>query len=219
MSYRLRFNRNQDPEKQKPRLSLVYNADQVDAANQDVAFSPDNHAAVGQLQAIQEDGTNSSRPELEQRDRDGSVWLVDGGFTSDAPGEFPPRERVGVLVGRPSVTDQTPPGEAGGRDGIPTTAGVWESSGIIDVSEFFSGDDGSSNSGNNSNNSRNNLNKKGQFFLLDVQVYRPTNPPCPGGTTFGPQCVPETVEGGQLLFLRQPDDGKGKDKGKGGEAE
>ena len=63
MNYRVQFNRNQDPLRQKPRLSVVYNAEQVDDANQDIAFSPDNLHVVGAQEFIQEDGTGSSRPE------------------------------------------------------------------------------------------------------------------------------------------------------------
>ena len=179
-NYRLRFAPNQDPAKQNPTLSVVYNGDQVDAAGQDIAFSPDNLDVVGRLEAIQEDGTNVSRPEMEQRNRDGSVWLVDGSFTSDSIGEFPPRERVAELVGRSEGGRSE-----GGRDGVRTGAGIWESSGIIDASEFFG---------------------KGTY-LLDVQAHSPTNPPCPGGETFGPQCKNETVEDGQLLFLRPAGEG------------
>lgn len=170
-NYRLSFDPNQAPAKQEPSLSVVYNGDQVDAAGQDTAFSPDNLTVAGRMEAIQEDGTSASRPEMEERNRDGSVWLVDRTFTSDSPEEFPPRERVAELVGR----------SEGGRDGIRTGAGIWESSGIIDASESFG---------------------KGTY-LLDVQAHPPTNPPCPGGTTWGPQCKTETVEDGQLLFLRR----------------
>ena len=182
MNYRLRFNPDQDPARQRPTLSVIYNADQADAAGQDIAFSPDNMDVVGRTQAIQEDGTGSSRPEMEDRNRDGSVWLVDGPSTGDDPADFPERERVAELVGR----------SEGGRDNVRTTSGVWESSGIIDVSREFNegGDD-----------------EGGLSFLLDVQAHRPTNAPCPGGATFGPQCVPETVEDGQLLFLSQADNG------------
>lgn len=182
MNYRLRFTPDQDPSRQRPTLSVIYNADQVDAAGQDIAFSPDNMDVVGRIQAIQEDGTGSSRPEMEQRNRDGSVWLVDGQSTSDNSTDFPRRERIAELVGR----------SEGGRDNVRTTAGIWESSGIIDVSREFNeeGDD-----------------EGGLSFLVDVQAHRPTNPPCPGGATFGPQCVQETVEDGQLLFLREADNG------------
>ena len=173
MNYKLEFKPDQAPEKQTPVLSVIYNADQVDAANEDIAFSPDNMDVVGRQQIIQEDGTGSSRPEIASRGRDGSVWQVDGAHVSDAPGDFPARERIAELVGSTE----------GGRDGVIVGPGVWESSGVIDVSEFF---------GNG-------------MYLLDVQAHPPTNPPCPGGTTWGPQCRNETVEDGQLLFLRPAD--------------
>lgn len=167
----LSFSPDQNPAEQNASLSVVYNADQVDEAGQDMAFSPDNVTAAGSREAIQEDGKSASRPEMEERNRDGSVWLVNSSFTSDAAGKFPPRERVAELVGR----------SKGGRDGIRTGAGIWESSGIIDASQSFG---------------------KGTY-LLDVQAHPPTNPPCPGGETWGPECKNETVEDGQLLFLRQ----------------
>ncbi len=100
MNYRLQFSRNQDPEWQKLRLSVVYDVDQVDAANQDVAFSPDNLDVVARQEFIQEDGTGNSRPEMENRNRDGSVWSVDGAFTSKRPDQFPPRLWIAELVGR-----------------------------------------------------------------------------------------------------------------------
>jgi hypothetical protein len=163
-NYRLRFNPSKDPEDQNPRLSVVFNADQIDAAGQDGPFSPDNMDTIGSLEAIQEDGTSASRPEMGERGRDGSVWLVDGAFTSDSPFEFPARERIAELTG-----------STGGKvDPTPRFPGIWESSGIIDVSHRF-------DHGHN-----------GTVFLLDVQAHSSTPP---NGPT-------ETVEDGQLLLLR-----------------
>ena len=174
VNYKLWFEPKMAPEDQTPVLSVIYNADQLDAAGQDIAFSPDNMDVRGRQEIIQEDGTSASRPEMESRNRDGSVWLVNSSGISSAPGDFPARKRAAELVGR----------SEGGRDGIRTTAGIWESSGVVDATRFFG--DGA--------------------FLLDVQAHSPTNPPCPGGATWGPQCKLETVEDGQLLFLRPAGD-------------
>jgi hypothetical protein len=120
-NYRLRFDPNKDPEDQNPRLSVIFNSDQIDAAGQDGPFSPDNMTTRGSLEAIQEDGTSASRPEMGERNRDGSVWLVDGAFTSDTSTAFPSRTRIAELTGR-----------TGGKiDPTPRFPGIWESSGII----------------------------------------------------------------------------------------
>jgi len=161
-NYRLRFNPNRDPEDQNPKLSVIFNSDQIDAANQDGPFSPDNITTLHSLEAIQEDGTSASRPEMTSRGRDGSVWLVDGSGTSDTPTDFPSRLRIAELTG-----------STGGKvDPTPQSAGIWESSGIIDVKPRFRG--------------------RRLVFLLDVQAHSSAPP---NGAT-------ETVEDGQLLLLR-----------------
>jgi hypothetical protein len=163
VDYRLEFDKNQDPTQQTPRLSVVVNNDQVDAAGQDGPFSPDNTEVTGRVQAIQEDGTSDSRPEMGQRNRDGSIWLVDSAFTSTAPGVFPPRKRIAELTGK-----------TGGKiDPTPRYPGIWESSGIIEVSRYFGGD--------------------GLVYLADVQAHDSTPP----------NGVDQTREDGQLLLLRQ----------------
>jgi hypothetical protein len=145
-NYRLRFDPNKDPEDQDPRLSLIFNADEIDAANQDGPFSPDNMDTLHSLEAIQEDGTSASRPEMGSRGRDGSVWLVDGSFTSETPTEFPSRLRIAELTG-----------STGGKiDPTPRFPGIWESSGIIDVKPLFNG--------------------KRLVFLLDVQAHESAPP-------------------------------------------
>jgi Bacterial protein of unknown function (DUF839) len=145
-NYRLRFDPNKDPEDQNPKLSVVYNADQIDAANQDGPFSPDNLDTLHSLQAIQEDGTTPSRLEMGARNRDGSIWLVDGSFTSDTPTSFPPRTRIAELTG-----------STGGQlDPTPRYPGIWESSGIIDAKRFFTG--------------------RRLVFLLDVQAHESVPP-------------------------------------------
>ena len=150
VNYRLRFNPNKDPEDQNPRLSVVFNTDQIDAANQDGPLSPDNITTRGSLEAVQEDGHSASRPEMANRGRDGSVWLIDGGFTSDAPTEFPPRLRIAELTG-----------STGGKiDPTPRVAGIWESSGIINFPD----------------RGRNRGRGPGLTFLLDVQAHESLPP-------------------------------------------
>jgi len=145
-NYRLRFDPNKDPADQNPRLSVIFNADQIDAAGQDGPFSPDNMAALHSLEAIQEDGTSASRPEMGERNRDGSVWLVDGSFTSDTATSFPARKRIAELTG-----------STGGKvDSTPRYPGIWESSGIIDVKPMFKG--------------------RRLVFLLDVQAHESAPP-------------------------------------------
>jgi hypothetical protein len=90
---------------------VIYNGDQIDAATQDGPFSPDNMTTRGSLEAIQEDATSASFPELVGRGRDGGVWLVDGAFTSGSPTRLPRRRRIAELAA--------------------PAPGVWESSGII----------------------------------------------------------------------------------------
>jgi hypothetical protein len=92
---------------------------------------------------INEDGTASSRPVMASKGRDGSI----GRFDIDADGaDFSSRVRVAEL---------DPPG----RDGVTVGPGVWETSGIIDVSSTF---------GPNT-------------WLSDVQAHPPTA--APDGTT------------------------------------
>jgi uncharacterized protein DUF839 len=145
VNYRLRFDPNKDPEDQNPRLSVIFNTDQIDAANQDGPLSPDNIETRGSLEAVQEDGHSASRPEMGNRGRDGSVWLVDGSFTSDTPTSFPPRTRIAELTG-----------STGGKiDPTPRFPGIWESSGIIN----FPG------------RGHNRGHGGGLTFLLDVQAH------------------------------------------------
>jgi hypothetical protein len=103
------------------RLTTMLNADLFTPA-QDGPMSPDNVDVRGNWIAINEDGTGNSRPQMEARDRDGSIWLVNRHNPSN-------RHRVAELVGRAE----------GGRDNVLTGAGVWETSGIIDASSLFEG--------------------------------------------------------------------------------
>lgn len=103
------------------RLTTLLNADLFTPA-QDGPMSPDNVDVRGNWIAIDEDGTANSRPEMEARNRDGSIWLVNRHNPSN-------RHRVAELVGR----------SEGGRDNVHTGAGIWETSGIIDTSHLFEG--------------------------------------------------------------------------------
>jgi hypothetical protein len=139
--YRLRL-KGTDP-RAGAVLTQEFNPDEL-APDEDGPLTPDNLDVTGRWIVDQEDGTGASRPEMEQRDRDGSIWML----PTATPGDTATFRRVVELVGR----------SEGGRDGIRTGAGMWESSGIIDTSREFGRD----------------------TFLFDVQAHPPTTPP--GGT-------------------------------------
>jgi hypothetical protein len=129
-------------------LTVVYNADTIVAAGGDIAISPDNVDASSDYLMINEDGTTESRIVMGQKGRDGSVWrfdLVKG-----------PVSAVGVDASSATrVAELDPPG----RDGVPVGPGIWETSGIIDVSSIFGAN----------------------TWLSDVQAHSPTT--APGGST------------------------------------
>jgi hypothetical protein len=125
------------------RLSIIYNADQIIAAGGDIAISPDNIDINDDYIMIQEDGTAESRPVMAAKGRKGGIWRLN----------------------LPSSEDQEPYGAeyvaeltSVGRDGIPVGPGVWETSGIIDVSSLVGGT---------------------EAWLFDVQAHFPTTPPAP----------------------------------------
>ena len=123
------------------RLTVEYNADQVIAAGGDIALSPDNIDTSRDYLMINEDGTTTSRQEMARKNRDGSIWRFD-------------LDRNGVDVSSAlRVAELNQPG----RDRIPVGHGVWETSGIIDASDFY-GDD---------------------TWLFDVQAHSPTTAPKP----------------------------------------
>ena len=143
--YRLRFDKR-DP-LAGVTLTQMYNADQLTAA-EDGPLSPDNLAVTKRFVAINEDGTGGgapggtgSRDDMAARNRDGSIWMVPQATAGD-PATL---QRVAELVGR----------SEGGRDGIKTGSGIWETSGIVDARRAF----GPSS------------------FLFDVQAHAPTTPP------------------------------------------
>jgi Bacterial protein of unknown function (DUF839) len=109
------------------KISMIYNGDTVAAAGGDIGFAPDNADTSKDYLMIQEDGTSQSRPEYTKRAREGSIWRHDlkNGFAA---------KRVVEL--NPPGTEILPPAT------VPPTisAGVWETSGIIDASSFFGND-------------------------------------------------------------------------------
>ncbi|MGH2573114.1 MAG: alkaline phosphatase PhoX [Actinomycetota bacterium] len=127
------------------RLQVVYNADHVIEDGGDIAISPDNLDTSTEYLMVQEDGTSQSRPIMEQKGRDGSIWRFN--LRMGLAGQW-----VDVDSAL-RVAELDPPG----RDGIPVGAGIWESSGILDASQWFGA--GS--------------------WLLDVQAHPPTTPPAP----------------------------------------
>lgn len=120
------------------KLTVIFNADAVIASGGDIAISPDNITASRDSLLVCEDGTAQSRPVMTSRARDGSIWRFDLKNSYAA-------ERVVEL---------NPPG----TDAAPVTAGVWESSGIIDTAEAFGADS----------------------WVFDVQAHGPTVAPATG---------------------------------------
>ena len=147
--YSLKFD-GRDPLK-GATLTQRYNADQL-TAQQDGPLSPDNVAVTKRFVAVNEDGTGGgapggtgSRDDMEARNRDGSIWMV----PLASAGDSSTFTRAGELIGR----------SEGGRDGIQTTSGIWETSGIVGSRHAFGAN----------------------TFLFDVQAHPPTT--APGGTT------------------------------------
>lgn len=108
------------------KINMIYNGDTVAAAGGDIAFAPDNIDVSRDYLMIQEDGTSQSRPEYTNRAREGSIWRLDlnNGFAAKRVAELNP-------PGTNRLAPAAPPA---------VTAGVWESSGIIDASDFFGKD-------------------------------------------------------------------------------
>jgi hypothetical protein len=111
----------------KTTITMLYNADSIASAGGDIGFAPDNMEAGRNFLMIQEDGTSQSRPQYAARAREGSIWRHD--------------IRNGYAATR--VAELNPPGTviAAGQTAPPSVGpGVWESSGIIDASNFFGRD-------------------------------------------------------------------------------
>lgn len=118
------------------KLTVVNNADQVIAAGGDTVVSPDNIGASEDYVMIQEDGTAQSRVVMAAKGRNGNIWRWN-----------PKTGALKNVVELYSI----------GRDGIPTAPGIWETSGIIDASEFFGKDS----------------------WIFDLQAHSPTRAPAP----------------------------------------
>lgn len=109
------------------KLTVVYNGDTVAAAGGDIGFAPDNIDTSERYLMIQEDGTTQSRVEYAKRAREGSIWR------HDLKNNFAAKR----------VVELNPPGtEILSPATVPPTVGpgVWETSGIIDASDFFGRD-------------------------------------------------------------------------------
>ncbi len=127
-------------------LTLVVNADTVDggAANlDDFAFSPDNMDNNASRMMICEDGTTESRLEMTARNRDGMVWSLD--FPAGTP-----MTTAQAIASKHQQAELNPPAPAPHNQAV--TAGIWESSGVVDSSKFFGAD----------------------TWLVDVQAHSPT---------------------------------------------
>ena len=130
------------------RLTIEYDADAVVDAGGDIAISPDNVDVSDDYLMINEDGTAESRLVMDEKNRDGSIWRF-------------VLEKSGVdVASRLRIAELDPPG----RDGVAVGPGIWETSGIIDVSDIFGPD----------------------TWLSDVQAHPPTaapmGPPSPSRT-------------------------------------
>lgn len=124
-TYQVDFNKNNILGTTK--LTVVYNGDTVAAAGGDIGFAPDNIDKSKDYLMIQEDGTSQSRPEYAKRARDGSIWRHDlkNNFAAKRVVELNP---PGTVI----IPPATVPPAVG--------PGVWETSGIIDASDFLGKD-------------------------------------------------------------------------------
>lgn len=109
------------------KISVIYNGDAVAAAGGDIGFAPDNIDVSKDYLMVQEDGTAQSRPEYAKRARDGSIWR------HDLKNNFAAKR----------IVELNPPGtEILSPATVPPTVGpgIWETSGIIDATDFFGRD-------------------------------------------------------------------------------
>jgi hypothetical protein len=119
----------------RPTLNVIYNADTILAAGGDIAVSPDNIDVTDQYVMICEDGTATSRLAMAAKGRHGNIWRLD--LHNDYAAEI-----VAELASY-------------GTDGVRVGPGVWETSGIIDMSSLIGSD----------------------IWLFDVQAHPPTSAP------------------------------------------
>lgn len=112
----------------KTTLTMIFNADAVDAAGGDIAFAADNMDVSKDYIMINEDGHSDSRPKYAARAREGSIWRLDlkNGFAAKRIAELnPPGTEIASGATQPPA--------------VPVP-GTWETSGIIDASDFFGRD-------------------------------------------------------------------------------
>jgi hypothetical protein len=119
------------------KLRVIYNADEIIAAGGDIAISPDNLDVSANYIMINEDGTGESRPVMAAKGRQGGIWRLD--LNNNYAATY-----VADLTGL-------------GRNGVQTGPGVWETSGIIDLSGILGF----------------------ESWLFDVQAHSPTPAPAP----------------------------------------
>jgi hypothetical protein len=111
---------------------------------------------------IQEDGTSQSRPQYAARAREGSIWRHDikNGYAASRVAELNPPGTV-VAVGQTLPPSVNP--------------GVWETSGIIDASDFFGRD----------------------TWLFAVQAHSPSLAPAPNTVEDGQLLIMRPACGGK----------------------
>lgn len=157
-------------------LDLIYNADAVVTpggninAGVDFPVSIDNIAVTAKYIVICEDRNAPADAVFAKYGRNGGVWTLDrtNGYAAKYQGDF------NYAYANP-------------RDGITRTAGLWETSGVIDASSIFGPD----------------------TFLINVQAHHATqfmnrsNIVKPGGGTYTPaEASARFVEDGQVLLMK-----------------
>lgn len=149
-------------------LTIEYDAQELAAAGEDVAISPDNLDVSGDTLMIQEDGTSESRARMAALGRDGQIWAFP--LLPDGSVDLAARAPVAELDAATSRWLR-----ADGTQARPGP-GVWETSGIVDLSAVLGAD----------------------TWLFDVQAHRPS-----GATAWPPATIdaPYTVEDGQLVLM------------------
>jgi Alkaline phosphatase PhoX len=123
-TYRLKL--NEDDITGPCTLTILYNADQVIAAGDDIALSPDNIDVSKDYVMVCEDGAGPTRTLMAQIGREGQIWRYDlkNNYAATPVVSLNPPGRDGVVVG-------PAPGFA------PVGPGVWETSGIIDAEHCY----------------------------------------------------------------------------------
>jgi hypothetical protein len=127
-SYEVKFDKNNILGTTK--ISVIYNGDSVAAAGGDIAFAPDNMESSSRYLMICEDGTAQANPEYAKRAREGSIWRYDltKSFAAKRVVELNP---PGIAIA---------PGQTNPPEFKSTSPGLWETSGILNASEFYGKD-------------------------------------------------------------------------------